>query len=755
VTVRRLVGAAILPLAAAMVLCSSTPWLRAFAPATLVPLLVAASVVSIAVPVVVVRAFDRPAPWSLVASAVLFVLLALFGVLRQPLGFENLARGFIHGPARLLSETLPVDHPRFLLVVPVALCWLVGAVTGELLERGRSVGWPSLIPLVGFGVAFAATSGGAGNDVGWAVALFALDGVVLFSRQWLQRGPSPVAPDGDPARSPVRPLVYGTGTLIVAAVVCAFAVPAVPALKGAPTTPTRTPPVTTVKPITPTAEIAELRDTGDLQGPATLYTVSVDRPTPGYVSLTDLDAYDGDVWSFNGRFRPTGGSVPVALGTPATSTQSSQGLVTQRYTAVKPPAVPWMPFINRPVTVDDVDVQFEPSSGMVLPTSPLAAGSRFTMTSDAPDHTLLTLDAQGLAAPLAASPDALDAAVPTAETTALAKYVTQLAASANQPPSPTLGFLKAVEQVFRNNYRQVPPPTRAPTATATTTAAEQPTVGGTSFQDVAQAVMAQRQATPEQFATLYALLARSLGVPARLVTGFKTYPLVPNTPTKLTDAQAWTWVEVPVSGLGWVVVDPTPTATGTPPTENLSSSTTSTTAPPPTNAKTNVGLNGHALAPRVNVSGRHSNTGLLIAVAVVAGVVVIAAVVFGWIMVGKRRRRKRRRDGDTPIDRVVGAWHETLDTLTEADLADLAAMTSDEVGRSVRQQFGEPVAAHATRVGAAANVALFSSGASIDTAVADDAWSEHDALRRSVHQALGLRSRIRMALRTAPRHRRS
>ncbi|HEX3567777.1 MAG TPA: transglutaminaseTgpA domain-containing protein, partial [Acidimicrobiales bacterium] len=489
-TVRRLVGAAILPLAAAMVLCSSTPWLRAFAPATLVPLLVAASVVSIAVPVVVVRAFDRPAPWSLVASAVLFVLLALFGVLRQPLGFENLARGFIHGPARLLSETLPVDHPRFLLVVPVALCWLVGAITGELLERGRSVGWPSLTPLVGFGVAFAATSGGAGNDVGWAVALFALDGVVLFSRQWLQRGPSPVAPDGDPARSPVRPLVYGTGTLIIAAVVCAFAVPAVPALKGAPTTPTRTPPVTTVKPITPTAEIAELRDTGDLQGPATLYTVSVNRPTPGYVSLTDLDAYDGDVWSFNGRFRPTGGSVPVALGTPATSTQD---LVTQRYTAVKPPAVPWMPFINRPVTVDDVDVQFEPSSGMVLPTSPLAAGSRFTMTSDASDHTLLTLDAQDLAAPLSASPDALDAAVPTAETTALSKYVTQLAASTNQPASPTLGFLKAVEQVFRNNSRQVPPPTRAPSTTATTTAAEQPTVGGTSFQDVAQAVMAQRQ----------------------------------------------------------------------------------------------------------------------------------------------------------------------------------------------------------------------------------------------------------------------
>jgi hypothetical protein len=389
---------------------------------------------------------------------------------------------------------------------------------------------------------------------------------------------------------------------------------------------------------------------------------------------------------------------------------------------------------------------------MVLPTSPLVAGSRFAMTSDATDHTLLSLDAQGLATPLAASPDALDAVVPTAETSDLSKYVTQLAATANQPAAPTLGFLKAVEQVFRNNYRQVPPPT--PTTTGTTIPTQQPTVGGTSFQDVAQAVMGQRQATPEQFATMYALLARSLGVPARLVTGFKTGDLAPNVRTKLTNAEAWTWVEVPVSGVGWVVVDPTPTAAGTPPTENLSSSTTSTTAPPPTNAKTTAGHNGHALAPRVNVSGHHSKTALLIALAAIAGVVVVAALVVGWIIVGKRRRRRRRRDGETPIDRVVGAWHETLDALTEADMSDLAALTSDEVGESVRQHLGEPVAAHATRVGAVANVALFSSGASIDTAAAEEVWHEHDALRRSIRDALGLRPRIRMTLRTAPRRRR-
>jgi hypothetical protein len=477
----------------------------------------------------------------------------------------------------------------------------------------------------------------------------------------------------------------------------------------------------------------------------------VDRSAPGYVSLTDLDAYDGDVWSFNGTFRPTGGGIPVAVGTPPASARQ---LVTQYYTAVKPPTVPWMPFIDRPVAVEGVDVQFEPTSGMVLPTSPLVAGTRFSVQSDAAAHTLLSLDAHELAHPLAASPDSLDAAVPLSETSDLSKYLTQLGATANQPAAPTLAFLKAVEQVFRDDYRQVELPARASTTTGTTTAANQPTVGGTSFQDVAQAVMAQRQATPEQFATMFALLARSLGVPARLVTGFKTADLAPHVRTALTNAQAWTWVEVPVSGLGWVVVDPTPTATGQPPVENLSSSTTSTTAPPPTNARTNAGQNGHALAPRVTVHGAHSHTALLIAVVVVAGVLVVAALAFSWIIVRKRRRRQRRRAGETAIDRVVGAWHETLDTLTEADLADLTALTSDEVGESVRRQLGDPVAAHATRVGAVANVALFSSGSGIDTAVADDVWYEHDELRRSIHATLGLRSNLRMMLRTAPQGRR-
>ena len=38
------------------------------------------------------------------------------------------------------------------------------------------------------------------------------------------------------------------------------------------------------------------------------------------------------------------------------------------------------------------------------------------------------------------------------------------------------------------------------------------------------AVTVDRAATPEQFATFYAVVARYLGVPARLVTGFRVAP---------------------------------------------------------------------------------------------------------------------------------------------------------------------------------------------------------------------------------------
>ena len=48
-----------------------------------------------------------------------------------------------------------------------------------------------------------------------------------------------------------------------------------------------------------------------------------------------------------------------------------------------------------------------------------------------------------------------------------------------------------------------------------------PDLGGTALAQVVNAVTVDRAATPEQFATFVAVVARSLGVPARIVSGFR------------------------------------------------------------------------------------------------------------------------------------------------------------------------------------------------------------------------------------------
>jgi transglutaminase-like putative cysteine protease len=63
----------------------------------------------------------------------------------------------------------------------------------------------------------------------------------------------------------------------------------------------------------------------------------------------------------------------------------------------------------------------------------------------------------------------------------------------------------------------------------------------------------------EQFATAETLMLRSLGVPARLATGYSTGaydPVLDQSVVRERDAHAW--VEVWFPGFGWVPVDPTP-----------------------------------------------------------------------------------------------------------------------------------------------------------------------------------------------------
>jgi hypothetical protein len=272
--------------------------------------------------------------------------------------------------------------------------------------------------------------------------------------------------------------------------------------------------------------------------------------------------------------------------------------------------------------------------------------------------------------------------------------------------------------------------------------------------EVASAVTVNHAATPEQFATLFVTVARSLGVAARLVTGFRVAPgaggIVPAGTTTVTNRQGWTWAEIPVVGMGWVVVDPTPAATTaipTPPASAKASATTTTTTPAQ-NAVPAADGAGHALAPPVKVTS-HRGDGLSswwIVGFVLGGMVGLVSLVFACVALRRALRRVRRRRGPPP-GQAVGAWMDVLDALARAGADPGAATTTREVadltGRSFGPDFVEPV----RRVGGLADRAIFSAGASPDSHAAQAAWSTAVDFGRDLRHRLAPGQRIRGALR--------
>ncbi len=66
----------------------------------------------------------------------------------------------------------------------------------------------------------------------------------------------------------------------------------------------------------------------------------------------------------------------------------------------------------------------------------------------------------------------------------------------------------------------------------------------------------------EQFATAMGVMARSIGLPARLVLGFTPGDVADDGLITVREKNAHAWVEVWIDGVGWVAFDPTPRSDG-------------------------------------------------------------------------------------------------------------------------------------------------------------------------------------------------
>jgi hypothetical protein len=221
---------------------------------------------------------------------------------------------------------------------------------------------------------------------------------------------------------------------------------------------------------------------------------------------------------------------------------------------------------------------------------------------------------------------------------------------------------------------------------------------GSSYGRIVRFLDEDRIGNAEQFAGAFALMARSLGFPARVVVGYKVAEernreLVPI--TDVTTNQYHAWVEVKFEGLGWVPFDPTPApGTGT--------GGKKPAATPPTTIVPAPGGGGGQRAPQEAgpTEARPDATAgggvALVAVVAVSAVGLAAvALVLALLAVAvlKRRRRARRRSAAGPAARLLGAWDEVVDRLRERRVAVDASMTPADVTRSTAEVFGPTVTA--------------------------------------------------------------
>ncbi|WP_203581046.1 transglutaminase-like domain-containing protein [Microbacterium hibisci] len=201
----------------------------------------------------------------------------------------------------------------------------------------------------------------------------------------------------------------------------------------------------------------------------------------------------------------------------------------------------------------------------------------------------------------------------------------------------------------------------------------------------------------EQYATAMALLARELGIPARVVMGF--YPDEDQAGQAVFSATGETlhaWVEVAFADAGWVPFDPTP-----PEDQIPSDQTTKPKADPkpqvlqpPPPPQEPVDLPPTVADDRGSEDENAFDAALLwTIISIGVGVLGLLAVLLApFIVIGalKAARRAKRRQAERASDRISGGWDELVDRAADYGAPVRPGATRQEDAGVLTAAFAEP-----------------------------------------------------------------
>ncbi|MCU1482566.1 MAG: transglutaminase protein [Subtercola sp.] len=385
----------------------------------------------------------------------------------------------------------------------------------------------------------------------------------------------------------------------------------------------------------------------------TLFSVQ-GLPNNARVRLATLDAYDGIVYSVAGDGSAASGSFQrVSEEVP---NQNPAGSTANLSVTVGDLGGVWIPdagyldslrFTGPRASTLANSVHYNAATGVALSTDGLASGDSYSMTVTLPPA--LT-DDQLKADPLAKLSMPKVTGVPDAIST----LATQYAGDAEDPLTQVRNLATGLSQ---NGFFS-----HGLDGEATSRA------GHGEERLAAMLAAPQMVGDDEQYSVLMALMARDLGIPARVVMGFypDTYTGADST-QKITGDNLHAWVEVDFAGAGWVAFDPTPPKDQVPTEEapKPKSNPKAQVLQPPPPPQQPADLPPDVRTDNSDQDQLPSNTGIPVYVFVAAGggLLLLLIILLPFVVIGalKLRRQRRRRTAERAADRLSGGWDEIVD----------------------------------------------------------------------------------------------
>lgn len=673
--------------------------------------------------------------YALFGSALAVPRQALFGVLPTAESLTSLSFGAVWGWNDILTLSAPVDLPDYVTVVPYVSAWLVGLVGATLAARWvparPRTSWRAALLLVGpIALYVASVLLGTREPFAPGVRGVAFAAVALVWLGWRRGRADQVATEATGGL--LRRRVGATALLVGAAV-------AIGALSGSvlAAPPDRfvlreriDPPY---EPLDFASPLAGFREYSKLLDDETLFTV--EGLAPGQrLRLATMDAYDGHVWSVAGAQLSTTGSGTFALVGPelpppplATSagTQELQVTVEAAYSDVWIPSLGYAAELSLSgATRDELQgLRYNPATGSAVLISGLGAGDVVRSTAELQLTDIDDADLEDVPvarvelAPVTTVPDIL------------AAKAAEFAGDASSP----IERLRAIELTLQSTGY----------FSRGTASDSVPSVAGHGADRMTDLLTRDAMVgDEEQYASAFALMARSLGYPARVVMGFAPEVRDGQQTVEVTGHDVTAWVEVAFEDVGWIPFSPTPDQTDVPQDENPKPKTEPQpqVRQPPRSSSDQDGL---VTAVEVD-DGDSDDEGFRLPgwlLPAVLGVLVPAGLVVGPILVVgalKSSRARRRRRAAEPHEAVRGAWDELVDRYSELGLAVPINATRRRTALALAGQVPvaglEPAAYRA-------DAAVFGD-MEVPVTVVVTAWDDTEELVRAARETVSPRARL-------------